>query len=1084
MMLKKVGLALCALTGMTLWQQALAQDDTRMLRYPDIHGNQVAFSYAGDIWIADINGQTPARRVTSHPGLELYPKFSPDGSTIAFTGQYRGDEQVYVISTSGGEPKQLSFYPTPGPLPARWGTGHQVYGWSADGSSVFFRTSRDHFDFRRLYQVSVEGGLPTALPMPQAGSGDVSPAGDQMVYSPLFRDFRTWKRYQGGWAQNLYVYHLAQNTARRITDHVRTERDPVWLKTGIHYVSDQDGKLNLYHYDLNTQQSTQLTKHQDWDIKWASGDGDHRLVYEYAGRIALFDTQTQTETVLNLQVPDDQVRRTARRIEVGEQIEDFDVSPDGKRAVITARGDVFSVPVEHGVTRNLTQTTAHDRVAVWSPDGQYIAFISDRSGEEGIYVVDQKGGEARALTSESYGRLDDLEWSPDSQMVLFRDSKNYLRVVDMAGNTKTVTHNQYGPSNDYTWSPDSQWIAFSRQEDNDQLSAIYLWSRESGDTHLATDPFFIAYGPEFSPDGQYLYYISDREFAPQIGSFEWNYAVNNESQIYGLALASDAANPFAPRNDEAEIKSDEKKSEKENGDDKTQVKVRVDLDGLTQRAFKVPLKADNYVWLDVTDKYILYVTDGPFYYGRDSDRTADLYAYNIEKRKEEKLVEKVDGLSLAAGGEYVVVQVGQKYQRITVANKDESKDINTKNMVVYRAPSEEWLVAFDEVWRRFRDYFYVDNMHGYDWEALRDQYRPLVAHVSTREDLNYLMGEMIAELNVGHAYVSGGDLQDGDRSSVALLGARFSLDQRSNRYRIEHIFQGHNEESKYRSPLTEVGINISEGDYLLAIDGHDLMADVNPYALLTDRGKQPVELLVNDKASTKGARTVLVDPIGSEGDLVYLEWVKKNYDYVQSQTDGKVGYLHIPDMGASGIYEFIKWYYPQVRRQGLIVDVRANGGGNVSSMILQRLMKRPLGYGYRANSKESGTYPPTAFNGHMVALINETSASDGDIFPYFFREAGLGPLIGKRSWGGVVGITGHGPLIDGGQVFVPEFGLGQPGKGWIVEGEGVAADIEVENDPTGKGDAQLDRGIEEVLKQIKANPTSFYPKPPAPVKTH
>lgn len=1066
---------------------ALAEEDggTRLLRYPDVHGDQVVFSYAGDLWLAPIDGGDAARRLTSHPGLELYPKFSPDGSQIAFTGQYRGDEQVYVISINGGEPSQLTYYPTPGPLPARWGTGHQVFGWTPDGGAVVFRSSRDHFDDRRLYRVAVDGGLPEVLPMPRAGSGDFSPDGSRIVYSPLFRDFRTWKRYQGGWAQNLFIYDLENNTARQLTDHIRTERDPIWLSSGIYFVSDKDGTLELFTADEAGGDMRQLTQHDEWDIKWASGDGQERIVYELAGRIGLFDTTSGEESLLSIHVPDDGVRRSARHLKVGDQVEGFNLSTDGQRAVITARGDVFSVPVEHGVTRNLTQSgVSHDREAAWSPDGRYVAFISDRGGEEEIYIVPGTGGDARQLTNAEEGRLYHLSWAPDSQAIAYHDHRGYLRMVDLDGHTTEIAHSPNGATDDFSWAPDSRWIAYSDINDNG-IYTVHVWSREEGKSRQVTDPFFHAYNPVFSPDGQLLYYISDRQFAPQIGSFEWNYVVDRESGLFALALTEEVANPFAPRNDEAKLKSagkddDADKTTDDNTDD---VAVAITFDGLAGRVIRVPIEATNISALAVTEKQLLYVANGPFYYGRESDGGFHLQVYDIEEREEKTWVEELDDLRISANGKYVLVQQGDKFKRYDLSSKDDVKDLSTANLTVYRAPADEWLVIFDEVWRRFRDYFYVPNMHGYDWPALRDRYRPLVAHVSTREDLNFLIGEMIAELSVGHAYVSGGDLQDGDRSRVALLGARFIADNDSGRYRIERIFKGQNEEPSYRSPLTEVGVNVAQGDYVLAIDGQDLTTAMNPYRLLTDRGRQPVELSVSSRADGRDARRMLVDAISSESGLVYLQWVRGNLEYVNEKTAGKVGYLHIPDMGSSGIYEFIKWFYPQLRKQGLIVDVRGNGGGNVSSMILQRLIKKPLAYGFQAHTEWADTYPPSSFNGPMAALISETSASDGDIFPYFFREAGLGPLIGKRSWGGVVGITGHGPLMDGGQVFVPEFGMGQPGKGWIIEGEGVSPDIEVENDPASNDDTQLDRAIAEILRGIEQQQPQFMTKPEAPVKT-
>jgi tricorn protease len=1056
---------------------------TKMLRFPDIHGDQLVFSYAGDIWLASVDGQEPARRLTSHPGLEIYPKFSPDGTRIAFAGQYRGDEQVYVIDVKGGEPKQLSFYPVNGPLPARWGTDHQVYGWSPDGKSVLFRSLRDVFGNGRLYRVSVDGGLPAALPMPRAGSGDYSPDGNRIVYSPLFRDFRTWKRYQGGWAQNLYIFDLANNQVEQITDHARTERDAMWLTAGIHFVSDRSGTLNLYRWADG--EVTELTDSDSWDIKWASSDGISRIVYEIAGTIGLFDTASGAETLLDITVPDDHVRRSKRRMEVADNIEDFEVSPDGNRAVITARGDVFTVPVEHGVTRNLTQRgDAHDREAAWSPDGKYVAFISDRNGEEQLFIVDQDGGAVRQLSSPNENRLYRPRWSPDSQYIAFYDHTGVLRIADLKGKHTQVYDSPYHVSTDYAWSPDSKWIAFSRHQHDNNNDVLSVWSMDDGEVRDVTDGMFNAFSPSFSPDGKHLYYVSTRQFAPQIGAFEWNYVGNRENGIYALALTAEAGNPFLPRNDEVAIKEEkdknDKKGDKDEEDEDKEVTVAIDFDGLAQRVIRVPIDEDNINSVLALEDRILYVTSGSFYYGRESDVQTTLRSFDPEERESEAVIENVQGLAISADGKYAIARINGGMKRYEIADPKEPKDINTANLIVYRAPAEEWPVIFDEVWRRFRDYFYVPNLHGYDWVALYDQYRPLVNDVSTREDLNTLIGEMIAELNVGHAYIAGGDLQAPKRSSAALLGTRFEAHR--GKYRIAHIYPGQNEETKYRSPLTEVGVDVNVGDYLLAIDGRELTTSDNPYDLLTDRGNQPVELTVNSKPSMDGARTVLVDGIGDETNLVYLEWVQNNHRYVAEKTDGKVGYLHIPNMGASGIYEFIKWFYPQIRRQGLIVDVRSNGGGNVSQMIIRRLMQKPLAFGFQAHSDWSNTYPATAFNGPMVSLINEDSASDGDIFPYFFREAGLGPLIGKKTWGGTVGISGHGPTIDGGQVFVPEFGLGQPGKGWIIEGRGVSPDIEVSNDPAGDQDAQLDRGIAEVMQRVEAQKPEFYKKPEPPVK--
>ena len=1064
-----------------VYTSVAAADGTRMLRYPDIHGDRVVFTYAGDLWLAPLDNSEPARRLTSHPGLEQYAKFSPDGSQVAFTGQYQGDDQVYVIDVDGGAPQQLTYYPAAGPLPARWGTEHQVYGWTPDGENVLFRSLRHAAKDRRLFTVSSSGGLPEALPMPRGGSGDYSPDGSSILYSPLFRDFRTWKRYQGGWAQNLYVYDLENNTASQVTSDARTERDPIWQESGMYFVSDQTGTLNLYR--LGDDGSWQaITDEDTWDIKWASGDKGSRIVYEVEGLIGLYDAASDTNTRLTINVPDDEVRRMARRINVKDNLEDFGLSPAGERAVVTARGDVFSVPVEHGVTRNLTQRgDAHDREAAWSPDGKLVAFISDRSGEEQIWVVDEMGGEARQLGEVPPARLYDLAWAPDSSAIAFYDHTGGIHVVDMSGDLTQVFQSKYGVETDYSWSPDSKWITFSAQQDTGN-NALMVWSVEDEELTQITEGSFNEYSPAFSPDGKHLYYLSQREFAPQIGQFEWNYVGNRATGIFALALNSDAGNPFGPRNDEVakeegEDESDDNGDEEENNGDA----VNIEFDGLANRVIRVPVDADNIQGVMPLEDRLLFATSGAFYYGRAPERQTVLHALSFKDRKVSEVASNVQNVSPSSDGKYLLVQSNGGLQRIASGDPSDAKPVSLSNLYVTREPSVEWEVIFDEVWRRFRDYFYVRNMHGYDWEAIGNQYRPLLEHVSTREDLNTLIGEMIAELNVGHAYIQGGDLQAGDRSSVALLGAQFEADERSGRYRVSHIYEGANAEPKYRSPANEVGVDLNVGDYIIAIDGRPLTTDQNPYALLTDRGNQPVELTVNDSADEDGARRILIDSISSEASLAYLEWVQGNNDYVSEQTDGRVGYLHVPNMGGDGIYEFIKWFYPQIRKQGLIVDVRSNGGGNVSQWLIRRLMQKPLGYGYQAHNEWAQPYPGTAFNGPMVSLINEDSASDGDIFPFYFREAGLGPLIGKLSWGGTVGITGRGPLLDGGNVFVPEFGTGGLNSNWVIEGSGVTPDIEVSNDPASSVDAQLDRGISEVLERIEAE-QPFFPAHPGNIE--
>jgi tricorn protease len=1066
--------------------------ETRLLRFPDLHEDKVVFTYAGDLWLANTDGAN-VRRLTSHPGQELFARFSPDGEHIAFTGQYDGGEQVYMIPVSGGEPTRLTWYPSEGPLPARWGYDHQVYGWTPDGEAVLFRSLREGFDLTdsRLYTVKLSGGLPEALPMAVSGAGALSPDGNRVLFSPLFRDFRTWKRYQGGWAQDLFVFELDGSGSQNITNDIRTDRDPMWMDDGIFFVSDRDDYLNIYGYDLENEQTRQLTRHQGVDVRWASDDGSHRIVYELDGALHILDVRNGSDDQLVISVPADTGFELGEQVKVAKHLEGFDVSPNGERILLAARGEVFSVPVEHGISRNLTNSAgAHEREVNWSAKGDSVAWISDASGEEEIYVGDHlRQAAATRVTSDSETRLYSPLFSPDGSSIAYGDAEARIFVVDSDGGNKCQVADDPGfPQHDFSWSPDSRWLAFSMESPNGYRS-LYIWDSESGRSQRVTDMMFNAYNPIFAPSGGQLYFLSDRMFAPQIDLLEWNYANNRSTGIYALILTSEAENPFAPRNLEGLADDDdEDEDDDESKDDKPDaVEVEIEFDGLASRVARAPIEFDNFGDLSATDEYLLFVANPGFFYGRDIEPGSELRAYSLEDREVFTIAKKVDEYALAASADQVVVAQEDALSRFEIKKEEqETKKADLDSLTARRVRTEEYAQIFDEVWRRYRDHFYVKNMHGYDWAELRDRYRPLLQYVAHRADLNYLIGEMIAELSVGHAYIAGGDIATTERSSDALLGTIFELDDSAGLYRISTIYAGQNEEDKYRSPLTEPGIDAKAGDYVLAVNGRALTADINPYSLLKGQGKRLLELTLADTARGKNRRTVLVNPIASENDLLYLKWVERNRDYVAQQTDGKIGYLHIPDMGASGIYEFTKWFYGQIRQQGMIIDVRGNGGGNVSQMVINRLARSLVFMGYDRGVDNLDTYPNVVFTGPMVALLDEDSASDGDIFPAAFKTLELGPLIGKRSWGGVVGITDLGPLIDGGTVYVPQFATASASGEWAIEGIGVSPDIEVDNPPEAvlRGeDTQLDRAIEEVMQRLQSQPGMLPPRPADPVKT-
>ncbi len=1079
---------LLSLAAICLFLSAASFAQTKLLRFPDVFGDRVVFTYGGDLWTASTVGGT-ATRLTAHPGVEAHAKFSTDGKWIAFTGQYDGDEQVYVVSSGGGEPRQLTFYPARGPLTPRWGYDNQVYGWTRDGR-IYFRSLRDAWTLSvaRLYSVSPEGGPVEALPMPEAGSGAFSPDGTKMVYSPRFRDFRPEKRYQGGQANKLYVYDLKTNDAKLISDSPFASRDAIWIGNTIYYNTDKDGKFNLYAYDNGSGKTTQVTRNRDWDIRWPSSDDQNRIVYEREGEIEVMDIGSKKVSRLSISVPDDGINKRRRQTSVANRISSANLSPKGERAVISARGDIFTVPVEKGGTRNLTRTSgANDRFPAWSPDGRWIAYISDQSGEDELWIASQDGSAAsQQITTGGSAQRYPPVWSPDGKKIAFGDKNGRVYVVTIATKQQQmIVDAANGQITDYEFSPKGNYVAYTNQNPAG-VQSVYIWSAEDNKNYRVTPEMFAAHDPTWDPSGSYLYFLSDREYAPQLSGVEFNYASNRADYVYALALTKGAKNPFPPESDEVAITEEKKDGPGAPSPAPTPTAEKIDFDGIETRATKAPLPADNYGGLAANRGHLIYTIGPAGYYGRAPETQPSVRIFNLRDRRETTLITNAGGFILSPdGSKFLSNQLGTFFTMDANPTGDRGrKNISTSGLVTEIDPVAEWNQMFNEVWRQNRDWFYAPNMHGFDWAKIRDEYKKWLPYVNHRSDLNYLLSEMQSELAVQHAYIEGGDFNLPPRVRVALAGARFDVDKAANRYKIASIFQGQNEEDIYRSPFTEVGSEARVGEYVIAIDGEDVTANKDIYWYLRGKADSTVTFTLNSTPTAVGARKVTIRPVTSENDLVYLNWVLENRRKVDQLSNGRLGYLHIPDMGAAGIREFIKWYYPQLKKEGLVVDVRANGGGNVSRMIIERLRRKVLGINYNNFSEEGGTYPDGAFLGPMIALLNENSSSDGDIFPYMFREAGLGQLVGKRSWGGVVGINNRGTLIDGGIVNVPQSALANAKGEYIIEGYGVDPDIEVDNDPksviAGR-DPQLERAIAELMKKI-VSPVKLPKRPIDPVK--
>jgi tricorn protease len=1073
----------------------IAQDEARLLRFPTIYGNQIVFSYATDLYTVSASGGV-ARKLTNDEGVEIFARFSPDGKWLAFTGQYDGNTEVYLMPSQGGVPKRLTYTATLGrdDVSDRMGPNNLVMGWKHDNKSIVFRSRMKEFnDFKgQLYLASVDGGLVENLPLPRGGFASYSPDDKKLAYNRIFREFRTWKRYRGGMADDISIYDFETKKTENITNNPALDIITMWSGNKIYFISDRDEakRMNLYSYDLTSKETKQLTTFKEYDIKFPSL-GDKAIVFENGGYIYKFDLATEKAEKVSIRIDDDMVGSRGGLMKVNDQVSNYEISPDGKRALFGARGDVFTVPAKNGVVRNLTSTPGvHERNSKWSPDGKWIAYISDASGEDEIYIEPQDGSAPPTqITKNGDSYKYQIYWSNDSKKLLWADRKQRLQFVDVESKDVTlVAESKAFEFNQYAWSPDNKWITYTMPE-VEMMNKVYLYSLESGKSNEVTDGWYDASQPAFSSDGKYLFFVSDRDFNPLYSATEWNHAYQDMSRIYFVTLAKDTESPFKPKSDEVTIKEekkDEKKDAKDKKDKKDEEKkddkviVKVDLDGLKSRIVGLPIQAANYGNLNSVGSTLYYTRRG------SKDEQTQFLMYDLSEQKETNLGD-IGGYEISADQKKMLVSKDRSYAIIDLPkSKVELKDkLDLSGMEVKLDRKAEWNQIYNECWRQMRDFFYDPNMHGVDWKGMQKKYAPLVEHVSHRVDLTYIIGEMISELNVGHAYVGGGDYPKAPRISLGLLGAELERDASSKYYRIKKILKGQNWDKSKRSPLTEIGVNVKEGDYILAVDGKSTKEMNNIYEALVNTAGKQVKLKVNSDASEKGSRDVVIIPIDNEASLYYYTWVQNNIEKVDKATNGKVGYIHIPDMGVNGLNEFVKYFYPQLKKKALIIDDRGNGGGNVSPQIVERL-RREIAMVSIARNTVPTTDPDAMVWGPKVLLLDEFSASDGDIFPYRFRKYKLGKLIGKRSWGGVVGIRGTLPLLDGGFLNRPEFSrYGLDEQNWIMEGHGVDPDIVVDNDPAKEfagEDEQLNKAIEVILDELKTQEKKLPPVPKYPDK--
>jgi tricorn protease len=1060
-------------------------NDTRLLTDPAVSKDHIAFAYANDLWVANLDGSN-VRRLTSHPGVESGPRFSPDGSMIAFTGRYEGNVDVYVVPTAGGVPKRLTWHPL----------NDVVLGFTPDGLSVLFTSPREVYTrrFVQLFTVPVTGGMVTRLPIPNAAKATYSPDGRKIVYQPIGDAFIEWKRYRGGQVARLMIFDTATNAVEQIPQPATrsNDTDPMWIGDKVYFRSDRSGEFNLYSYDPQTKQVEQLTRYTDWPVIKASAGGG-RIAFERGGYLSLFDPATRKDTRLKIGVAADLVETRTRYAKGVKYVRNGSLSPSGARAAFEFRGEIVTVPMEKGDDRNLTQSVAaNDRSPVWSPDGKSIAWFTDESGENQLRIAPQEGkGSPRSIKVDGSGFYADPKWSPDGTKISYVDNSSTLYVLDVASGTSTkiASNPMYRNGTQHTWSPDSKWIAYQRNN-SQYMDSILLYSIDQKKSFPVGDEIADASDPVFDPNGKYLYFDASTNAGPVDDWFSmWNNSARATNAMYLVVLAKGVPSPIAKESDEEGKKSDEAKSDdkdKKSDEKKEPVTVAIDLDGLGQRIQAIPLPEAFYSNLQVAKTGELYYLKNNSGVNRFERGENNLQHYSLTKRKEDTAVEKVDDFEVSRDGKRILLKMADNWSIADIGEKiDPAKHkLAVDKIEVKIDPVAEWKEIFDEAWRINRDYFYDPNMHGTDWKAVKAKYEVFLPDVSVRQDLTRVMEWMFSELSVGHHRMTGGDsLANIDVIPGGLLGADYKVE--NGRYRFAKVYGGLNWNPDLRAPLTEPGVDVKAGEYLFAVEGKDLKYPENLYSRFERTSGRITEITVGPNADGTGSRTVKVVPIEDESQLRNRDWVERNLRYVTDKTQGRVAYVYVPNTSNLGHQYFTRYFFPQANRQAIIVDERHNGGGQVADYYIDILRRPFISYWAMRYGNDLKT-PMSAIQGPKVMLIDETAGSGGDLLPWMFRKLKIGTLIGRRTWGGLVGILGFPVLMDGGTVTAPNLAIWDPEGGWVVENEGVPPDIEVEQTPAdviAGRDPQLDRAIEVVLKQLDANPQATPKRPPYPVKT-
>jgi tricorn protease len=1100
--------------------EASQSDVPLLLRFPSVSKTQIVFNYAGDLWVVAREGGD-ARRLTSGVGTEALPYFSPDGSMVAFTGEYEGNLDVYVVPAAGGVPRRLTYHPAE----------EYVAGWTPDGKKILFNSwanSFMHFE-DQLYTVPVEGGFPTGLALPIAEDASFSPDASHLAYVPHPKWQQAWKRYHGGQTTPIWIADLKDSSIVKVPRENSNDHHPMWVGDTIYFLSDRNGPVSLFAYDTKTKQVTEALHSDGFDFKTASA-GPDAIVIEQFGAIKLYELQTHQARNVTIHVEGDleAVRPHFAKVET-KRIQNYGISPTGARALFEAWGEIFTIPTDKGDIRNLTHSPAvADRDPSWSPDGKSIAYFTDESGEYQLAIRDQSGlGPVRHL---SLGNPPSFfytpTWSPDSKKIAYTDKRLQLWYIDLENTTPKLVDSDYfggfGPTQlGQTWSPDSKWIAYSKQLASGQHS-VFVYSLEQGKSFQVTDGMSDALNPSFDKNGKYLYFTASTNVALSAAGLDMSSDEHRITRsVYITVLSKDEKSPLSPESDEEKAKEEKKadsekdkaknpggdndkakdKNKADNAADKDKdakdkdkkddsVVVKIDIDDIGQRILSLPIPAKNYLNLLSGKSGILFLSEGPLVVTEDDQPNVSqtIQKFDLSKRKVDKVLEDVNDFIVSFDGEKILYRKGESWATASVDDgpggssppKPGFGPLKLDDWEVYVEPRAIWKQIYNETWRIERDFFYDPHYHGLDLDKAKRKYAPYLDGIASRDELTYLFQECLGEMTVGHMFVGGGEKPEPKKVKVGLLGADYNLE--SNHYRIAKVYNGENWNPGSEAPLTQPGVNVKAGEYILAVNGRDLHASENIYSFFEETAGKQVVLKVGPNADGKDSRDVTVVPVESEENVRHLAWIENNRRRVDEATGGRIAYVHVPNTAGGGYTSFNRYFFSQVGRDGAIIDERFNEGGQLADYIIDYL-RRPMMSKVVTREGHDWTSPTEGIYGPKVMLINEMSGSGGDALPWYFRKAGIGPLIGKKTWGGLVGIGGYPELIDGGHVTAPRGAIYGLNGDWEVENRGIAPDVEVDLEPSAwrsGHDSQLDKAIEVVMQQLKEHPLPEVKRPPYP----